>query len=132
MTDWWGRYVGLGFSDGGRGPDKFDCWGLVRQIYIDRAGVVLPSYGEISARDLVRAARAFRNNCDDGWVSCGFEEMAVVLMSPSYGGRSVVHVGLMVDSRRLIHTTEASGSVVVPVSHMSVAGRVIGCRRLSN
>ena len=64
--DWWARYIGLPFQDGGRGPHAFDCWGLVRDVYARELAVALPSYGEISARDLVRVAHAMHGGREDG------------------------------------------------------------------
>lgn len=35
--------VGLPFRDGGRGPDSYDCWGLVLELF-RRRGIVLHDY----------------------------------------------------------------------------------------
>lgn len=128
---WWAGLVGVPFADGGRGPHAYDCWGLVRRIYAEQLGVELPAYGEISAKDLARIARAMDGGKDDGWQECGPEPMAVVLMRSGRGGRRVVHVGVMVDSFKMIHVEEAAATAVVPITHFSVAGRIAGFRRLS-
>lgn len=129
--DWWSDYVGLPFQDGGRGPHVYDCWGLVVRIYRDQLGVTLPSYGEISARDLVRIARAMEAGKDDGWQEITSPQaLDVVLMRSGRGGQCVVHVGVMVDTRRVLHVEEAAAAAVVPVAHFSVAGRIMGYRRL--
>lgn len=128
---WWSEYVGLPFQDGGRGPHVYDCWGLVVRIYRDQLGVTLPSYGEISARDLVRIARAMEAGKDDGWQEITSPKaLDVVLMRSGRGGQRVVHVGVMVDAQRVLHVEEAAAAAVVPVAHFSVAGRIIGYRRL--
>ncbi len=131
MTSWWARYVGLPFEDGGRGPESFDCWGLVRQVYAFELGIDLPSYGEISARDLGRIARAMgQGQAEDCWRGIGTPAaFDVVLMRAAGGARAVVHVGLAVDARRLLHIEAATSAVVVPLSHVSVAGRILGFRR---
>ncbi len=130
--DWWANYVGLPFEDGGRGPYSFDCWGLVREIYADRLGVALPSYGEISARDLARIARTMGGAKDDGWQAINVPRaLDVVLMRSGRGGSCVVHVGVMVDGRRVLHVEAAAATAVVPLTHISVAGRVMGFRRLA-
>lgn len=129
--DWWSEYVGLPFQDGGRGPQAYDCWGLVVRVYQDRLGIALPSYGEISARDLARIARAMEAGKDDGWqVIETPQALDVALMRSGRGGQRVVHVGVMVDARRVLHVEEAAAAAVVPVAHFSVAGRIIGYRRL--
>lgn len=129
--EWWAKYIGLPFADGGRGPAEFDCWGLVRAVYSDRLGVELPAYGEISARDLVKVARAMRDGADDGWLQVSEQrELDVVLMRNGSGG-AVVHVGVMVNSTRLLHVEAATASAVVPLKHFSVRGRIVGFRRLA-
>lgn len=127
---WWSEYIGIPFLSGGRGSSAYDCWGLVRAVYADRLGLELPSYGEISADDLVRVARAMDRAKDDGWVPCGPQPFAVVLMRHPRGGRRIVHVGVMVDDKRVMHVEEATSTVVVPVDHMSVSGRIVGYRRM--
>ena len=123
--NWWAQYVGIPFGDG---PGELHCWGLVRAVYLDRLGVDLPAYGEISAHDLLRAARAMAAGKDDGWREVtDIQALDVCLMGSV---RLVVHVGVMIDSRRLLHVQEASAAVVVPVTHISVAGRIMGYRRL--
>jgi len=131
MMEWWGRYVGLPFLDGGRDLSGLDCWGLVRMVYAERLGVALPEYGEISAKDLVRVARAMEVGKNDGWQTVSVPQaLDVALMRSGQGGRLVVHVGVMVDNRRVLHVEQATAAVVVPVSHFSVAGRIMGYRRL--
>lgn len=36
-------YQRLSFRYGGRGPDAYDCWGLVRLVYAEVLGIDLPS-----------------------------------------------------------------------------------------
>ena len=38
------KYIGLVFEDRGRGPNGYDCWGLLSLIYKEEFGVNLPSY----------------------------------------------------------------------------------------
>ena len=35
---WVSRWVGLPFEMGGRGPDAFDCWGLLRAVLLEIHG----------------------------------------------------------------------------------------------
>lgn len=41
---WTGRYVGLPFAAKGRDRAGVDCWGLVRLVLAERAGLELPAY----------------------------------------------------------------------------------------
>lgn len=126
--DWWARYVGIPFVDGGRGFDGLDCWGLVRLIYAEQAGLELPLYGEISARDLAAVARAIRTG-QDAWFEperpAALDAVTMRLTSRSWVG----HVGVMVDARRLIHIEEKTAAAVVPVDHFTVRDRIAGYRR---
>lgn len=129
---WWGRYVGLPYVDGGRGPQAVDCWGLIVLIYRERLGIELPSYGEISAADLLRIARAIASGSgiEDGWAPVDEPQpYDVVMMRSGRGSRATVHVGIMVTDRLMLHAEAGMGSGVVPVSHYSVAGRILGYRR---
>ena len=121
MSAWWGRYIGLPY-------EQAHCWALVRRVYADRLGLDLPTYGEIDARDLARVARAMRDAADTGpWCAVDSPQpFDVVLMA----GRSrTAHVGIMVDSTRLLHTESATGCVLASVTNPAVAGRVLGYRR---
>jgi cell wall-associated NlpC family hydrolase len=124
---WFDAYVGLPF---GEGQGEVTCWALVCRIYRDQLGISLPSYGEISAADLMRVARAMRAGADDGWITIGTPRaLDVVLMRGAQGGSSVVHVGVMVDGVRMIHVERAAAAAVVPINHWTVAGRITGFRR---
>lgn len=127
IMTWFAPYIGLPF---GEEAPAVTCWGLVCRIYAEQLAVQLPSYGEIPARDLARVARAMRAGADDGWITV-IEPRAfdVALMRNPQGGRSVVHVGVMIDEVRMIHVEAATAAVIVPVRHWSVAGRILGYRR---
>ncbi|PTV94013.1 NlpC/P60 family protein [Rhodobacter aestuarii] len=126
---WWERYIGLPF---GEGPGEVTCWGLVVAVYGRELSIDLPLYGEISAHDLIRIARAMEKGKDDGWQAVESPQaFDVVLMRAPNGGAAVVHVGVMIDEARLLHVEEASHAVIVPISHWSVARRILGYRRRS-
>lgn len=38
------KYLSKPWHRGGRGPDHYDCWGLIWKIYRDEKGVVLPDF----------------------------------------------------------------------------------------
>jgi cell wall-associated NlpC family hydrolase len=130
-VNWWGRYVGLPFEDGGRGPETVDCWGLLRLVYAEQRGIDLPSYGEISAHDLLSLARKMGEVKDyDCWQPVTDpQEFDAVIMRPSDGRNSIIHVGTMIDAKRMLHVEQASAAVIVPIRHYSVTGRISGFRR---
>lgn len=144
--NWWGPYVGRQFRQGS------ECWSLVRDIYRDVLRVDLPEHGEVSAsyvaavealrfshlpREQIAAARravmdAFdAGQSEQSWnVVTTPKDFDVVLMGgPHADRRRVMHVGIAVGSDRVLHIEQATGSVVVPRAHPSIAGRIIGYRR---
>lgn len=126
-------YVGIPFVDGGRDRAGCDCWGLVRLVHADH-GVDLPSYGDISAAELLAIAREMRSATDgEPWRKVDGEArrpLDVVVMSRlDAPGTIPIHVGVMVDDRRVLHVLERTDSHMVPLSHWSIAPRVIGIYR---
>lgn len=122
------RYIGLPF---GQGPGEVTCWSLVTAFYADQFGIDLPEFGDISPRDLVRVAREMREGAA---ATCWIDPASpvtgdVVLMRSARGGRAVCHVGILADCRRVLHAEETTGSVVVPIDHFTIRGRIAGFRR---
>lgn len=126
--DWWSRYIGLPF---GTGEGEVTCWSLVRDIYARELKVDLPEFGDIDPRDLVRVAREMRDDRNTGlWQEPDRPGVFdVVLMRSARGGRAVCHVGVIADVARVLHAEEASGTVLVPVDHITIRGRIAGFRR---
>lgn len=131
MTAWAAPYVGLPFVDGGRTMTGVDCWGLVRLVLWRERRVDVPTYGEISALDLVARARAFRSRqAERPWqvVDVEPEPFDVVLICAP--DRPVIaHVGIMTDGCNFLHVERASDSVITPVSHLLYRDRILGYRR---
>lgn len=129
---WHARYVGIPFADGGRTLAGCDCWGLVRLIYRHELALDLPSYGDTSAADLVRAARAIDTGKDGGsWQAVqasALEPFDVVVMR--YAGRRLVgHVGLATDRQTVLHVEASTAAVCVPLDHWSIRERIACYRR---
>lgn len=126
--EWWSRYIGLPF---GTGRGEVTCWSLVRQVYAAHLQVDLPEFGDIDPRDLVRVAREMRRGQENGlWREPQRPGIFdVVLMRSARGGRAVCHVGLVADVARVLHAEEATGTVLVPINHVTIRGRIAGFRR---
>jgi hypothetical protein len=124
-------YVGLPFLDGGRDAKGCDCWGLVRLVLAEVAGIEVPSYGEISALDLSKVACEIDSGvASETWVRALVpQSLDVVVMfarSREERRRRLAHCGVMVDSSRVLHIEANTDSVVVPVTHGSVKFRTFG------
>jgi cell wall-associated NlpC family hydrolase len=98
--------VGTPFAYGGRGPDTFDCYGLVRELH-RRQGVLLPDYRSPSDRPHISALMM---NQLQLWEPTSPEPGAVVVIKIL--GR-IAHCGIVLPADRFIHTWEGSGGVVV-------------------
>lgn len=129
--DWWADYVGLPF---GTGRGEVTCWSLVRQVYADKMQVDLPEFGDIDPRDLVKVAREMQadRNADIWHEPDRPGVFDLVLMRSARGGRAICHVGLVADVRRVLHAEEASGTVLVPIDHITIRGRIAGFRRYTS
>ena len=115
--------IGKPFQLGGRGPDSFDCYGLVREAYYREHGVLIPDYRSPSDQGRIAALMANqlvlweRTECAPG---------AVILFRVlGYGS----HVGFIRPDNRFMHTWEASGGVVIERLDASWERRSLGCYR---
>jgi cell wall-associated NlpC family hydrolase len=105
---WINNYIGLPFKDKGRSMAGVDCWGLVQQIYRRERGIELPDYliyETVSDKDqVVDTVNKIRS---EGWVAYPKtirpEQFDVILFE---SGGKPLHVGLMIDPRRFVHSAQ--------------------------
>jgi cell wall-associated NlpC family hydrolase len=136
MSAWWQEYVGLPFRFDGRDRSGIDCWGLVRLVFAERAGIDLPSYGEIRASDLARVAEIMTaaRHLPPWQMEVPVPKaraLDVVLMLGRRRGQAAerMHVGVMVDAARVLHVEAETAAVVVPLDHPQLRRRVCGVFR---
>ena len=98
--------IGIPFAWGGRGPDSFDCYGLVRHIHAQH-GIDIPDY--TSPSDGPRIAALIAGNLHL-WREVSAPKEGVVLLFRVAG---YLHVGYHIGGDRFIHTWEHSGGVVI-------------------
>lgn len=115
-------YIGLPWVAGARGPDAFDCWGLLRYVQAAHFGRALPDLPEFGAvaRDLYQARMTSR-----AWESIAVPEHgAGVLMRDG----DAPHVGVWLDCEGggVLHAMERVGVVWTPRQSL----RLIGFSRL--
>ena len=127
-------YVGIPFENGGRVREGCDCWGLVRLVLAEVAGIDLPTYGEISADELLKIAHAIEfERASPDWIDVSAMQRrpldVVVMRRFGEAGRAPVHCGVMLDARRMLHTMQSADSHVVGLGHASVNTRILAIYR---
>jgi cell wall-associated NlpC family hydrolase len=143
---WEANYVGKPYSQTGAAPG-FHCWGLVRDVYAQHAGIEVEAYGDVAAADLLAVAREMgsgagmppfstRIDIQSAIETGAAKEFDVVVMRgrprliDGNRGRSVnIHVGIMVDARMMIHTEAGVDVTYIPLTHPSIRFRVVALYR---
>lgn len=97
-----GGLIGVPFEYGGRGPNSFDCYGLVKHIY-EHHGLQLPDY--TSPRDGAKIT-AMMNNEIVLWEECDMKPGCTLLFRVPGN----MHVGFYIGNW-FVHTWEGSGGV---------------------
>jgi hypothetical protein len=116
-TELFNTYIDTKYQDGGRGPDKFDCWGLLRDILL-KAGASensVPSYGKCSADNKLQMTQHY-SNIKHLYPQANTANIAMI--AGAFSGSLLVHIGLVVpDGSQLaiLHTTQKFGVHKTPI-----------------
>jgi len=96
--------IGVPFQYGGRGPDTYDCYGLLREL-MRRDGTVIPDY--LSPTDAPRILAMFALGLSH-WQQAPCKPGTALLIQAG----TFAHCGYVLDSMWFAHTWEKSGGVV--------------------
>ena len=105
------RYLATTYEHYARGPDKFDCWGLVRDARVEMFGKeLLPSYCNTDPKD----KKALTAGCKAVQAEIGFAPVAIRpgAIATAWRARLCVHVGIVVEADGalwILETDEATG-----------------------
>lgn len=99
--------VGTPFEYGGRGPDSFDCYGLVMHIMKEKHGLDIPDFRSVSDQAAIMAMAAVGLQ---SWERTSERTGSIAVFRI---GRFISHCGYMLDDMRMIHTWDKSGGVVI-------------------
>jgi len=107
-----------------RGPETFDCWGLVHYVYLTQKGIDLPSYLEVNANNRKETTSFIErlNSNSSCWKQISIpENFCVCAMSMS---DLFSHVGLWlnVDGGIVIHCTKETGVIAEPIRSLKTKG----------
>jgi len=121
---WVNKYIGLPWLANGRGPDGYDCWGLVALVYKDVLGIELPDF-YVPGYTRSRAAKAMGK----GLVECIDEQRAVEVERPRdmaiamlHRNKLCHHVGIKIAGGILHSHKHSRGSVFEPIGQFARQG----------
>lgn len=109
-SEFYADLIGKPFAWGGRGPDVFDCYGIVRFV-LQRTGVHIPDYlstdsGNVNGLTIM----------SEIWKFTTSEREAGAIVTFKMDRAIVTHIGLMLDFDRFIHITEQTSVVIEKLS----------------
>jgi len=107
---WVASLIGKPYAADGQGPDAFNCWALVRHALQIGHGLEVP----VLAMDTEEGWRAIglRAKMAREWAVTAGRARAGDILS-MVGARRDLHVGLCLDSVRVLHTSADSGEARV-------------------
>ncbi len=108
--------LGKPFVDGGRGPDTYDCWGLVREVF-RRHGIELPDYrisclAKEAIDRQVALDRSFWTRCD----LAGPPVPSLVVLKQHT--QFCNHTGVYLGEGRFLHTLKKTGVIIDRTDHL--------------
>lgn len=92
--NWVDHYLRASYRDGARGPDEYDCWGLVREVRSAIYGKrLLPSWGHVRHDMAGEFTRAYREEAEQ-MAPCAPEVGAIACV---FRGSLCLHVAVVVE-----------------------------------
>lgn len=114
--DWINTYLSCRYEDGARGPERYDCWGLVREArHLHLGRRLLPSWGHVRHDNFKEFTRAYREEAAF-MEPCEPENGAIAVV---IRGRECVHLGLIVevgDRLKVLEINPSRGARCLPLS----------------
>lgn len=117
----WCDLVGLQYENHARGPDKFDCLGLVVEIY-KRMGITI--FDPIYSDDRDEQTNLLDENSKK-WMPTEIKPGACLLFRRSLDNKAA-HVGVSIDADRFIHATEDQKQVIISKLSSGYIKKLIG------
>jgi hypothetical protein len=100
---WLNRYLSAKYEDGARGPSKFDCWGLCREVRHLHCGKrLLPSFGAIRNTQPKEFTRAYQQE-SASMQECAPEHGAIAAV---FRGPLCIHVAVIIELENGLHALE--------------------------
>lgn len=128
IPDWVAPYIGIPFRDRGRERSGCDCWGLVRMVLAERAGVALPSYSDeyLSAQDRRHLEGVIVGQMGSWFAVDAPQPLDVILMRRL---SVAAHIGVAVTPNHVLHVESGRTSAVERMSRSGLSQSIVGYYR---
>lgn len=123
---WSNKYIGIPYKSG-----KSDCWALVRNIYKNELGIILPAYTIItpSLDEKINAVAQVYEEEKNNWLQVNKPYQTYDVLMFHLGGMPL-HTGVVIDNEYMIHSESAKmGSCVEKYIDQKWQKRLIGVYR---
>jgi len=123
--------IGKPFKDMGRGPDGYDCWGII--IAAGKVlGISVPDYGDFHYDDIQGISSGVSRNIVEWeflgtWVDDPLPGTGILFKQDSSG---YIHFGLCVGNGLFIHANKELGAHLARISHPFYRKSIRGFYRL--
>ena len=130
---WLNIYKNIPYKSKGRTLEGVDCYGIVRMIFAERFGIMLPSYSDnyTDASDTLSTSGAILEHLDTDphWVSVRQKDAyrGDVVLLTIHG--TPMHMGLVVSTTMMLHTLKGHNSCLESWNGVRWASRIYGFYR---
>ena len=135
FAHWSERYIGIPYREMGRDKFGLDCWGLVYLVYKDELNIQLPDYVSdySSPEELREIGSLIAQEKQSDWHRIDATDIRPFDVALFRRGRFDAHVGVMVDSTRMLHMARGQRAVIEVLDRTSWKPRLQGyyCRALT-
>jgi len=117
-------YIGIPFIDNGRDEKGYDCWGLVKELYLKYHGEELPDFMYTKAiEDGVSSFFMEELYIKRVWNSVEPQEGSIAVFTV---GGVVRHAGFMINTHEFIHTISGTETVIESIKGLRWSARYKG------
>lgn len=141
LPPWCAAYIGRPYLWGARGPDAFDCWGLIEDVLRTRFAIELPSLHSPAVEDDYASMATIARDQAGGFVRLfGRDHWRDALIWPCPGeqagdivlmrrGAFPCHVGVVVAPDWMIHSQSGIGVAGAPLRNGPEARTILALYR---
>lgn len=123
IRHWAADYIGKPYVSGASGPHAFDCWGLLRHVYLNRYGIELPLLPGIADASALAISREIDLATHHEWEETQSpEDGYAVGMSQRI---KFHHVGLVIRAngrQMILHALDHFSVIAEPVQRLRLRG----------